>query len=291
MEQHFYTYLEAELCDLLGSSFHIYGKEHIGGGCISRSMKLRTSCGYFFLKWNQVAASDMFVREAEALKELRMRAGKDLLIPEVILAADSGEFPGFIIMEFLKAGTSGEQDKKLGRGLAGLHRPVNSRFGFRNNNYCGTTLQNNSWCDNWTEFFIRNRLLDIVNRIGSGFLPGEREVFFRLAERLPKLLPGTSGASLIHGDLWSGNYLFTGKGPALIDPAAYYADREMELSMMMLFGGFSDAAWQAYRHVFPMEPGWEDRVQLYQLYHLLNHYYLFGGSYGCQALNVAGRYV
>ena len=108
---------------------------------------------------------------------------------------------------------------------------------------------------------------------------------------MPEFLSHETVPSLIHGDLWSGNYLNTTGAPALIDPACYYADREMELAMMKLFGGFSVSVWNAYLEAFPLPPGWQQRIRLYQLYHVLNHYLLFGGSYGWQALEIAQEYL
>jgi fructosamine-3-kinase len=116
-------------------------------------------------------------------------------------------------------------------------------------------------------------------------------IYEKLIDRIPQLLAHQTVPSLIHGDLWSGNYMFTAGGPALIDPACYYADREMELGMMQLFGGFSSAVWSAYQEEFPLQEGWRGRVRLYQLYHVLNHQLLFGGSYGWQALDIAKEYV
>ena len=113
----------------------------------------------------------------------------------------------------------------------------------------------------------------------------------KLVNRIPLILSHSTQSSLIHGDLWSGNYMYTANGPALIDPACYYADREMELGMMKLFGGFSSTVWGAYQEEFPLPQGWKERNRLYQLYHVLNHYLLFGVSYGQQALEIAKEYV
>lgn len=322
MEPEFFKYIQSELCRLLGNSIQILGKDFVGGGCINHSAKLITSHGNFFLKWNSPVTreqsqtslsiagyekhlsttkrliemnpsvpSDLFVSEAEGLKELKLAAKNELLIPEVIVAAEAGEWPGFIILEFLTTGHSHGQAEKLGTGLATIHRYYNLQFGFYHDNYCGATPQKNKWDSNWIDFFINNRLLFLLNMLmeGSRFDVSERKVFDRLIKKLPGLLLSSSRPSLIHGDLWSGNYLYTEKGPALIDPAAYFADREMELSMMSLFGGFSPSTWNSYQAVFPLEAGWEERVQIYQLYHLLNHYYLFGGSYGHQALSLSKK--
>lgn len=292
MESAFFRHIESGLGRLFGNSFQILGKDMVGGGCISQSAKLRTTHGEFFLKWNPSTAPDLFVREAEGLTELRLAAQKELVIPRVILAAEGGEWPGFIILEFLATGYSPHQEEKLGTGLAVLHHAQDKQFGFYQDNYCGSTLQKNEWHSNWIDFFIRNRLMFLLDLIhtGRGFDKSDLKVFDRLIQKLPQWLPASSRASLIHGDLWSGNYLYTIKGPALIDPAAYFADREMELSMMSLFGGFSGSIWSAYQSAFPLEPGWKERIQIYQLYHLLNHYYLFGGSYGHQSLSLAKKF-
>jgi protein-ribulosamine 3-kinase len=292
MESEFFNYLQSELGKLFGNSFQMQGKEMVGGGCISRSAKLKTTEGDFFLKWNPSVSPDLFVREAEGLTELKLAAHNELVIPKVILAAKAGRWPGFIALEFLTTGHSHNQAEKLGSGLATLHQYQDRQFGFYSDNYCGSTPQKNEWQSNWTDFFINNRLIFLLDMLAEGrrYNAAERKVFDRLIDKLPGLLPASSQPSLIHGDLWSGNYLYTGEGPALIDPAAYFADREMELAMMSLFGGFSPSTWNAYQSAFPLEPGWEERVQIYQLYHLLNHYYLFGGSYGHQSLSVAKKF-
>ena len=119
----------------------------------------------------------------------------------------------------------------------------------------------------------------------------ELRIYEKLVDRMPELLAHQTVPSLIHGDLWSGNYMYTANGPALIDPACSYADREMELGMMKLFSGFSSTVWGAYQEEFPLPEEWQQRNRLYQLYHVLNHYLLFGVSYGQQALEIAKEYV
>ena len=131
------------------------------------------------------------------------------------------------------------------------------------------------------------RLLRQEGRSGAS----ELRVLERLADRLPTLLPHETVPSLIHGDLWSGNVLHTARGPALVDPACAYADREMEFGITTLFGGFSDRFFAAYEEDWPLPGGWRERNPLYQLYHLLNHFLIFGGAYGAQALSLARRYV
>lgn len=271
----------------------ITNKQAVGGGCISHSIKLETNRGAFFLKWNSSTPNDLFLREAESLNEMRAAEQSDLIIPKVILANETSDLPGYLLLEFLSTGHTAAEDEKLGIGLAHLHRKTQEAFGFHHNNYCGSTEQDNQWNSDWIDFFGNQRIGFLLEKISQtrSLSSTEKDTYDKLRNRLPELIPSKPPASLIHGDLWSGNYLFTANGPALIDPAAYYADREMELSMMTLFGGFSQTTWRAYQQEFPLQAGWEERIQLYQIYHVLNHYLLFGGSYGNQALRIAQRYL
>lgn len=271
----------------------ISNRQSVGGGCISHSVKLETNHGLFFLKWNANTPDDLFVREAESLRELGEAEQPDLIIPQVILANEASEDPGYLLLEFLTPGHTPAEDERLGIGLAHLHRKTNDAFGFHHNNYCGSTEQDNRWNSDWIDFFGQQRILFLLEKISQtrSLSSTEKNTYNKLVERLPNLIPSHPEASLIHGDLWSGNYLYTAQGPALIDPASYFADREMELSMMSMFGGFSPASWRAYQNEFPLQAGWEERIQLYQIYHVLNHYFLFGGSYGNQALRIAQRYL
>lgn len=293
MEEAVISYLKEVLPARLGSSFRLLSVHPEGGGCISQALRLVTTHGAFFLKWNASCPSDLFVREAEGLQALKNAIGGEMVIPEVVLMGEVGEVPGFILLEFLEPGVVSHQEEKLGQGLAYLHRSRGINFGFSHDNYCGATPQRNSWSDNWATFFIQNRLRFLLKLIRDhrGINDAEQQIYERLTDKLPDWLPDKSEPVLIHGDLWSGNYLYTTSGPALIDPASYFADREMELSIMTLFGGFSQRTWRAYQEAYPLERGWEDRVQLYQLYHILNHYYLFGGFYGQQALAVAKKFI
>jgi fructosamine-3-kinase len=154
-------------------------------------------------------------------------------------------------------------------------------------------LQDNSWKTNWVEFFRDNRIGFLIKLIQNErpLPPSEVDVYERLMAKIPELIPSDIVPVLIHGDLWSGNYMGTSNGPALIDPASYYADREMEMGIMTMFGGFSQRFYSAYNSVNPLPPDWKSRNSIYQLYHVLNHYYLFGGSYQHQALRIAKTYI
>lgn len=283
-----------KLSNLYGKAVRLEGARSVGGGCINNAMKLSTSEGDFFLKWNASAPADMFQKEAAGLLEMYEAENLFLVIPKVIWSPATGEAPALILMEFLPPpkSTSGYEER-LGRGIAQLHRKTAAAYGFHHPNYCGTTIQDNTWTDDWPEFYAQRRIWALVQqiRLVRGVSTSDLKTYERLVERMPELLPLQTVPSLIHGDLWSGNYLFTAAGPALIDPACYYADREMELGMMQLFSGFSPRVWSAYDEEFPLREGWQGRIHLYQLYHVLNHFLLFGGSYGGQALEIAKSYL
>jgi protein-ribulosamine 3-kinase len=282
-----------QLTEKSGKEVVLKNSNRVGGGCIHHATRIDTNIGSFFLKWNDACAPDMFIREAECLSEMKKAQPHPLVIPEIILAREAGTAPGFLLLEYLEEGIPSQGEENLGRGLAILHQYRGKKFGFHNNNYCGLTSQDNSWQESWPKFFAEQRIGSLVRKIhdSGGFTSEERRLFDRLTDKIPSILPFDIQPALIHGDLWSGNYMLTRKGPALIDPASYYADREMELGIMTLFGGFSGRFMDAYNEAYPLLPDWRSRNRLYQLYHILNHYLLFGGSYGSSAVQTARYYV
>jgi fructosamine-3-kinase len=283
-----------KLSERVGTSVRLTGSKSVGGGCINHAVKISTSVGDFFLKWNASAANDVFQKEAAGLEEMRLANNPFLVIPQVIWSKETDELPGLLLMEYLApALSSAGYDEQLGRGIARLHRKSAMQFGFHQDNYCGTTVQDNSWSGDWPDFFAKKRIWTLVQQINAsrGMATDELKIYERLVLKIPGILSHQTAPSLIHGDLWSGNYMYTSNGPAIIDPACYYADREMELGMMKLFGGFPSRVWEAYQKEFPLPEGWHDRLDLYQLYHVLNHYLMFGVSYKYQALQIAGRYL
>ncbi len=285
--------VEKLLSEEFGKEVKIQSSGSLGGGCINHASKISTNVGEFFLKWNANCAPDIFLREAESLEELIKAAKGELVVPKIFASKMVDDSPGFLVQEYLptRYSQSGD-DEKLGRGLAIIHKYSGNENGFYNDNYCGATQQNNQWEKNWANFFRDNRLRFLLGLIQKERpLPGsEVQVYENLLNRIPELVPEDSMPVLIHGDLWSGNYMTTEKGPALIDPASYYADREMEFAIMTMFGGFSQRFYDAYNSINSLPPDWRDRNQLYQLYHVLNHYYLFGGGYQIQALRIARYY-
>lgn len=282
------AFLEAALQRALGeATLRVAGSHGVSGGCIHPTARLDTTAGPFFAKWNDACAPDLFVAEAAGLEALRA-AGTELVVPRVIAAAEpAGGDPAFLILEYLEPGTALD-DARLGRGLAAVHRAGAAQFGFPRTTYCGATRQDNRPCATWLEFYRERRLAPLVAALGLG--ASDRALYDALFARLPELLP-VSEPSLIHGDLWSGNVLGTTRGPALVDPACAFADREMDFGISTLFGGMSPRAMAAYEEAWPLPPGWRERNPLYQLYHLLNHALLFGGHYAAEARRIAAYFI
>jgi protein-ribulosamine 3-kinase len=238
-------------------------------------------------------ARDLFESEASGLREMAA-AGSTLNVPGVVVVSGRGARPAFIVMEYLETRplSSPADEQAMGRGLAELHRHTAPRFGFAGDTYCGATRQPNAWSESWPEFYATRRLTPVLDALTNerGLPARERATYDRLVGRLPQLLPSEATPGLIHGDLWSGNVLSTPKGPALVDPACSYAEREMEFGITTLFGGLTPRAWSAYEETYPLKPEWRERNPLYQLYHLLNHYLLFGGGYGALALRIVKKF-
>jgi fructosamine-3-kinase len=270
---------------------HGYGKirfqQPVSGGCINNGTRLETVSGTsFFLKTNSSAPEDMFALEAEGLAELRKANGPRL--PDTYLWDAE-----FILLEDLKpAQRAGDYWESLGRQLAQLHQTTNQKFGFSHDNYLGTTRQPNPWTADGHEFFVEHRLGFQVRlaRDNRQLTRDEEVEITRLANRLDRLVP-QQPASLIHGDLWSGNTISDERGqPAIIDPAAHYGWAEAELGMTGLFGGFPETFYTAYVETRTLDGGWADRLPIYNLYHLLNHLNLFGGGYHGQVMQIVKRF-
>jgi fructosamine-3-kinase len=273
------------------AELRVLATQPMAGGCIHEAVRVRTTRGDWFAKWNEACAPDLFLAEAEGLRALR-GAGSALAIPEVLAAhPPADDRPAFIVMEYL-APSSSVDDAALGRGLAAIHARPRAAFGFHVTTYCGPTPQDNRPCPSWPEFYAQRRLEPLVRRLAAeGRLRGdERHVLERVIARLPRLLSHAPRPALVHGDLWSGNVVASARGPGLVDPACAVCDPELEFGITTLFGGFSERFFDAYLEALPLPPEWRDRNALYQLYHLLNHHLIFGGHYGASALAIARRY-
>lgn len=259
----------------------------LAGGDINQAWRAElTSGGAVFVKYNSSAPLGMFEAEAKGLEFLR-DACSELVIPQVIAQGDA-----FLVLELLTR-SSEDQAVQLGRGLAMLHRSGPRLFGLDYDNFIGTLPQHNAASSGWATFYRDQRLLYQLSLPGAkrAFDSARRAVFDRLFERLPFLLAPTEPAARLHGDLWGGNWMATTKGPAIFDPAVYGGHREIDLSMMQLFGGFSRATFAAYEEVYPLAAEAKGRVRLYQLYPLLVHTNLFGGGYAEAAYEIAREFV
>ncbi len=254
----------------------------VGGGCINQASRIRYGGTTYFVKLNTASGYDMFAAEAKGLEELRQCNA--LRIPAPVCVGSDRQ-SAWLVMENLALGGHGS-GTDLGEGLAAMHRITRDKYGWDIDNTIGSTPQENAWLDDWFDFWRERRLrfqleLAARNGAGSGLLSrGEA-----LLEEFPRLFDGyTPQASLLHGDLWSGNYAYTSAGePAIFDPAVYYGDREADLAMTELFGGFGRDFYAAYNNAWPLDSGYSVRKTLYNAYHILNHFNLFGGGYLSQA--------
>lgn len=253
------------------------------GGSINRSVKLSTNRGQLFLKWNRQAPDDFFEKEAEGLQQLK-QAESSPRIPEVIATgAPRDDMPGFLVMEFIREGKSGDSFQ-YGKEVAVLHQNRASQYGDKADNYIGSLPQSNRHHKTWMSFFTEERINPMLKMaVDSGRMdPGIQSNWERLVNKLGELFPPCK-PSLLHGDLWSGNYLFDENGSGvLIDPAVYFGHPEMDLAFSKMFGGFNRDFYDGYESVSPLEPGFSDRVPIYNLYPLLVHVNLFGGHYATQ---------
>ncbi len=277
----FIKHLENVLTTDFGQVFRILRTSAVSGGCINHAHKLETTAGNFFLKYNSKARyPGMFEAEAKGLQILK--STNTIHVPDVIHLGDFQAF-SFILLEFI------ESDKpamnyweQAGMQLANLHRCTSTLFGLDHNNYIGSIPQSNKQGKYWIDFFLEERLLAIGAEIVNPF---RKKLENSLEQHFPIENP-----SLIHGDLWSGNIMPGAGGEACFyDPAIYYGHREMDLSMTRLFGGFPNEFYEAYNSSYPLQPGFQERIDLYNLYPLLVHVKLFGGSYLEQALGILKR--
>ena len=256
----------------------------VGGGDISAAWQLDTGNDGVFLKTGPVAAIDMFAAEAEGLAEIAL--ANALRVPEVLAIGKTSD-TAFLALEWLPFERPGKAcEKRLGQRLADMHRTTSDRFGWHRDNTIGLTPQHNRWSTDWVAFFRERRLgYQLKLATTNGYTGQLQEQGLRLLERLPSLFENYRPLpSLLHGDLWGGNWASSGGEPVIFDPAVYYGDRETDLAMTRLFGGFGHAFYEAYEAAWPLEPGSARRQALYQLYHVLNHLNLFGGGYYSRAL-------
>jgi len=247
---------------------------------------LETDRGPIFLKRHRSDQAELYAGEAHGLNLL----APHIRVPEV-LARGVTDDSAWLLLEWLDIGGGGDE-ARLGEQLAALHQQSSDAFGLDRDNHIGATDQVNGWERDWVRFYAKKRLAPQLDwAVARSLDPAIRTAGERLIDALPAFFSDYHPRpSLIHGDLWGGNHGFLADGtPVLFDPAAYYADREAEIAMTELFGGFSPRFCAAYEAAWPLDPGYRTRRDLYNLYHVLNHFNLFGGGYGRQSASLISR--
>ncbi len=285
--------LKSEIAARLG--VQVVGTAPVGGGDISQAMRVDLADGQRVLvKWQSTPLPGLFSAEQRGLDLLR--SARAVRVPEVLAHGEMvNDCPAFIVLEWLETGAKTTHSAEvLGRGLAALHRVTGPSFGLDQDNFIGANPQPNRPGDDWVTFFCEQHLVFQIELAGQkGLMPRQRARWLdRLLARLGDWLPTHPPASLLHGDLWGGNWLATASGePVLIDPAVYYGHREADLAFTELFGGFPAAFYAAYNEAWLLDSDYPERKDLYNLYHLLNHLNLFGEGYGGSVDSILRRYV
>ena len=278
-----WTQIAAEIAKVTGEPWEIENFRSVSGGCINQGYAVTGKGRTYFVKVNQPSQVEMFAAEALGLEQ--MLKTQTIRVPQPICWGIADQ-SSFIVMEWLEfgRGSSSQAWEEMGRQLAAMHKASGpNQFGWDCNNTIGSTPQINTWNPNWADFFAEHRIgyqLQLARRRGGNF--GDRNQIVAavrdcLADRKPQ-------PSLVHGDLWSGNAaVMTSGEPVILDPATYYGDREVDLAMTELFGGFPAGFYRGYNQVWSLDEGYQQRKTIYNLYHILNHFNLFGGGYGAQA--------
>jgi len=282
-----WTQIATQIAEATGEDFQINNRRSVGGGCINQGYALIGDTGTYFVKLNTASQVQMF--EAEALGLKQMLETQAIRVPKPIGWGTVTDF-AYIVLEWLELGGNNTQSwEQMGRQLAAMHRwnPTTQGgtakgFGWDINNTIGSTPQINNWTSDWAEFFAQHRIgyqFQLARRRGGHFPQQDR-----LLSVIPQMLNHQPQPSLVHGDLWGGNAAVTKSGePVIFDPATYIGDREVDIAMTELFGGFPSAFYRGYNEVSPLDEGYKQRKTLYNLYHILNHFNLFGGGYASQA--------
>ena len=276
--------------EILGSG--ITTVSFIGGGDINQARLLETTQGKYFIKFNTGAdAGSMFETEA---KGLALIATTNVIRTPGVLGFGQTEDGAFILLEFVEKGYRGEGFwEKFGASLAALHRQTSSQFGLGYDNFIGSLPQSNRSAPTWPEFFIHERLQPQLTLAAQNnrLQKSDFQRFEKIFEKVPSICPAEPPA-LVHGDLWSGNFIVgVDNLPVLVDPSVAWSHREMDLAMSRLFGGFERPFYRSYEDAFPLAPGFEERLPLYQLYYLLVHVNLFGGGYVGSVRSILQQFV
>lgn len=271
----------------------IISTRSVGGGCIADSKLIKTEKGHKYFIKTFAGSPGMFINEANGLKELKK--ARSIQIPEVILSSND-----FLLLDYIETGAKSENFfSNFGKCFAQMHRYTAKSFGFYENNYIGATPQINLPSDlektDWAKFYFNKRILvQLKFAEQNGYATTElSKAVEKLGNTIVEILSASiEPPTLLHGDLWGGNYMCNSYGQAvLIDPAVYYGHREADLAMTKMFGGFTHEFYQAYQIEFPLAKGWEHREGLYLLYHNLNHLNLFGSGYYGECMRLLKQYV
>jgi len=286
--------VEQHLSKILGKPIQFTKKISVSGGCINQTWKITdTQNNHWFIKTNSPALEDMFRNEADGLNKINK--SESIRVPDAITYGSAPDF-SYLILEYITMQAQINQ-KSTGAQLAQMHRFHNpsknsgKQFGWPCDNTIGSTPQSNKFKDSWIEFWKNERLLYQLNLAKSkGYSYKAYDNGLKLANNLSLFFTNYQAKpSLLHGDLWSGNCASDmGSNPVIYDPAAYYGDREADIAMTELFGGFSTAFYDAYNANYALDSGYKTRKTLYNLYHILNHFNLFGGDYASQATSMTG---
>lgn len=288
------TEISNEICTSIstatGKQFVCKQQQASGGGCINSTFSISDGCDSYFVKLNRADLSEMFTAEADGLNEIR--SSDSIRVPEVICTGSDGN-QAYLVLEHLQLGHGDSHShEQLGDELAQMHRHCSEKFGWFRDNTIGSTPQHNQQRSDWIEFWRSERLeFQLQLAANNGYSGKLQQLGEQLLNQLDDFfISYTPQASLLHGDLWSGNYAIDQNGcPVIFDPAVYYGDREADLAMTELFGGFNTHFYQAYQASFPLDAGYQQRKTLYNLYHVLNHLNLFGGGYLSQAESMLAR--
>ncbi|YAI82613.1 MAG: fructosamine kinase family protein [cyanobacterium endosymbiont of Rhopalodia sterrenbergii] len=270
--------------------FRTKNRRSINGGCINQCYSLIGDNITYFVKINQAYHVNMFAAEALGLKQISDT--KTIRVPKPICWG-MAEKTSYIVLEWIEFSRGTNQSwEEMGRKLGTMHHHQGAKqFGWEQNNTIGSIPQINIWTDSWADFFSEYRIgyqLKWARQRGENF-PECTQVVEMVRKLLAQRQPQPS---LVHGDLWSGNVAVTQKGePVILDPATYYGDHEVDIAMTELFGGFSDEFYRGYNKVFPLEKGYQKRKTIYNLYHILNHFNLFGSGYAAQVNRMIQRII
>ncbi|MEE9327183.1 MAG: fructosamine kinase family protein [Cocleimonas sp.] len=278
--------IEQHISKALNNSIQFQSSHSVSGGCINQCLEITDSNqNKWFIKTNTHSSLEMFIAEAEGLKEILN--SKSIRTPKVICHGTSNEI-SYLVLEYIKL-QSQRKLAKTGKQLADMHKYHAKTYGWKRDNTIGSTPQLNNRNNNWVSFWKNERLLfQLELAKNNGYSNKAYENCLKLIENLALFFAHYNPKpSLLHGDLWGGNCASDEKGnPVLYDPAVYYGDRETDIAMTELFGGFSAEFYASYNEHYPLDSGYKIRKKLYNLYHILNHFNIFGGGYASQAENM-----